>query len=349
MSDLLSLPDIKTIEPPQENETDMMFKVEAVGPPERCPECGFDKLYKHSSRNQLIMDLPIRLKRVGLQLNRRRYKCRERRTIYDIKPNRNKETGIQRLSEISDRTYIEYVTMDMWKPYKDAVNTILPHAKVVVDKFHVVRMANQALDNVRKSLKAHMSQKERRTLMRERFILLKRKHDLNERESFLLDTWLGNLPALKEAYELKEEFYWIWDTPDPDEGRLRYSQWRHRCMSSNSKDAYKDLVRAVDNWHVEIFNYFDKRLTNAYTESINSIIRQVERMGRGYSFDALRAKILFNEKLHKKRKPRFNSSAFNKAMLYDTFNWYEVNDHDITDNFGVDFSTLIKNLEKGDL
>ena len=107
-------------------------------------------------------------------------------------------------------------------------------------------------------------------------------------------------------------------------------------MSSNSKDAYKDLVRAVDNWHVEIFNYFDKRLTNAYTESINSIIRQVERMGRGYSFDALRAK-------------RFNSSAFNKAMLYDTFNWYEVNDHDITDNLGVDFSTLIKNLEKGDL
>lgn len=120
-------------------------------------------------------------------------------------------------------------------------------------------------------------------------------------------------------------------------------------MSSNSKDAYKDLVRAVNNWHVEIFNYFDKRLTNAYTESINSIIRQVERMGRGYSFDALRAKILFNEKLHKKRKPRFNSSAFNKAMLYDTFNWYEVNDHDITDNLGVDFSTLIKNLEKGDL
>lgn len=120
-------------------------------------------------------------------------------------------------------------------------------------------------------------------------------------------------------------------------------------MSSNYKDAYKDLVRAVDNWHVEIFNYFDKRLTNAYTESINSIIRQVERMGRGYSFDALRAKILFDEKLHKKRKPRFNLSAFNKAMLHDNFNWYEVNDHNITDNFGVDFSTLIKNLEKGDL
>src|SRR5699024_9742870 len=122
---------------------------------------------------------------------------------------RNKETVIQRLSEISDRTYIEYVIMDMWKPHKDAVNTILPHAKVGVDKFHVVRMANQALDNVRKSLKAHMSQIERRTLLRVMFILLKRKHDLNERESFRLDTCLGNIPAVQEAYEHKREFYWI--------------------------------------------------------------------------------------------------------------------------------------------
>lgn len=96
----------------------------------------------------------------------------------------------------------------------------------------------------------------------------------------------------------------VWDTANSDEGRDRYRYWKQRCLSSNSKDAYKDLVRAVDNWQDEIFNYFDKGLTNAYTESINSIIRQVERMGRGYSFEALRAKILFNENLHKKRKPR---------------------------------------------
>src|SRR5699024_7462416 len=152
-----------------------------------------------------------------------------------------------------------------------------------------------------------------------------------------------------EAYELKVDVDWTWDPPDPGDGRLRYTQWRHRCKSSNSKDAYKDLVRAVDNWQGEIFSYFDKRLTNAYTESINSIIRQVERMGRGYSFDTIRAKILFNEKLHKKRKPRFNPSAFGHAMSNYGKNWFEVTDHDITDNWGVDFSTLIKILEKGDL
>lgn len=113
---------------------------------------------------------------------------------------------------------------------------------------HVVRMANQALDNVRKSLKANMTAKERRTLMRERYILLKRKHDLNERDAFLLGTWLGNIPELKEAHELKEEFYWIWDTANPDEGKDCYRYWRKRYLSSKSKDPYKDLVRAVDNW-----------------------------------------------------------------------------------------------------
>nr|WP_241558949.1 ISL3 family transposase [Oceanobacillus halophilus] len=192
----------------------------------------------------------------------------ERRTIYDIKKDRNKDTVIKRLLEIEDRSYIEYVTMDMWKPYKDAVNIVLPHAKVVVDKFHVVRMANQALDSVRKSLRTNMTPKGRRTLMRDRFILLKRRHDLIDRELLLLETWLGNIPDLKEAYELKEEFYKIWDTPSSQEGEKRYINWRQRCVSSNVKDAYKDLVRAVDNWNEEIFNHFDKRLTNAYTESI---------------------------------------------------------------------------------
>nr|WP_100330770.1 ISL3 family transposase [Bacillus xiapuensis] len=385
----------KILEDIQENEKDILISVETISTPFHCPHCRRPaKFYKHGSRKQVILDLPFRLKRVGLQINRKRYKCLEcgstfwerlisidenhsmtkrllksieeqsmakpfvevaesvgidektvrnifkdyvackeceyqfetpkwlgideiqiirkprlvltnveRRTIFDIKPNRNKETVIQRLTEISDRHYIEYVIMDMWKPYKDAVNTVLPHAKVVVDRFHVVQMANQALDSVRKALKDQITAKERRTLMHERFVLLKRKHDLNERELLVLDTLLGNLPDLKEAYELKEEFYWIWETPDPIEGRDRYSRWRSRCITSNSKDAYKELVRAVDNWQEEIFRHFDKRLTNAYTESLNSVISQVERMGRGYSFEALRAKILFNENLHKKREP----------------------------------------------
>lgn len=421
----------------QENDNDILFEVEAINPPKRCIQCGFTELYKHSKRKQLIMDLPIRLKRVGLSLTRRRYKCRtcnatfweplealdekrnmttrlvegiitqsmtttfvevaelvgvdektvrnifkdyvaekeathvfetprflgideihitgkprlimtnvERRTVYDMKPDRNKETVIKRLLQIEDRDYIEYVSIDMWKPYKDAVNAVMPEAKVVVDKFHVVRMANQAVDSVRKKLKDEMTPKQRRQLMRERYLLLYRNKELTPEQQFNLDVWLGNVPGLKEAYELKEAFYEIWDTDNSTEGFERYLSWRERCIKSDSYSAYKDLVRAVDNWHEEIFNYFDKRLTNAYTESLNSIIRQIDRKGRGHSFEVLRAKILFNESLHKKRKPRFNKKSFGLA----TYRHETGIDRFIrTDNWGVDFSTFIKILEKGEL
>lgn len=71
-------------------------------------------------------------------------------------------------------------------------------------------------------------------------------------------------------------------------------------------------------------------------------------MGRGYSFEALRAKVLFNEKLHKKHKPRFNSNAFGHAMSNYGLGYFDlVTDHDITGNYGVDISTLLAKLEEG--
>nr|WP_202622482.1 transposase [Heyndrickxia coagulans] len=57
----------------------------------------------------------------------------EKHTIYDIQQNLNKETVVQRLSEISDKHYIEYITIEMWQPYKDAVKTV--HAKLSLISF----------------------------------------------------------------------------------------------------------------------------------------------------------------------------------------------------------------------
>jgi transposase len=56
-----------------------------------------------------------------------------------------------------------------------------------------------------------------------------------------------------------------------------------------------------------ILNYFEHPVTNAYTESLNSLIRVMNRLGRGYSFEALRAKILFTEGAHKHKlsRPKF--------------------------------------------
>jgi transposase len=48
----------------------------------------------------------------------------------------------------------------------------------------------------------------------------------------------------------------------------------------------------MGNRETEIFSYFDHPITNAYTESLNNLIRLTNRVGRGYSFSAIRAKLL---------------------------------------------------------
>jgi transposase len=54
----------------------------------------------------------------------------------------------------------------------------------------------------------------------------------------------------------------------------------------------------------EILAYFDHPVTNAYTESLNNLIRVMNRLGRGYSFEALRAKILPAEGAFKRTNSR---------------------------------------------
>ena len=131
-------------------------------------------------------------------------------TVVELLPNRNKETIIKYLSQLKGKEHIQYVAMDMWRPYRDAVEIVLPQARVVIDKFHVVKMANEALERVRKSFRESLSPKQRRGLMHDRFVLLKCESELNDKEILLLSGWLNNYPELALAYRLKEDFFNIY-------------------------------------------------------------------------------------------------------------------------------------------
>ena len=78
--------------------------------------------------------------------------------------------------------------MDMWNPYRAAVKAVLPQARIVVDKFHVVRMANDALERVRKGLRKEPKPSQSRTLKGDRKILLKRAHEVSDRERLIMET-----------------------------------------------------------------------------------------------------------------------------------------------------------------
>lgn len=238
--------------------------------------------------------------------------------------------------EMKDGHKVEIVSMDMWKPYRNAVQRVLPHARIVVDKFHVVRMANDALEKIRKGLRNELTAGQRRTLKGDRKILLKRARDISDHERFIMETWTGAFPQLLSAYDHKERFYRIWDCIDRRDAERALARWVDE-IPPGQKEVWKDLVKAVSNWHEEMMTYFetDIPITNAFTESINRLAKDKNHDGRGYSFEVMRARMLFTTK-HKKISPKTKESPFMGRAVTT----YSRSLPAVEKNFGVDLSTF---------
>lgn len=81
-------------------------------------------------------------------------------TVIDILLNRNKDMVIKYLTTLPDRHSVHFVAMDMWEPYREAVRTVFTqNIIIVVDKFHILRLANYYLKTARKEHRAELSTK----------------------------------------------------------------------------------------------------------------------------------------------------------------------------------------------
>jgi transposase len=268
----------------------------------------------------------------------------EQRTIVEMLSDRTKPVVARALSKLPNQKRVEYVTMDMWRPYKDAAYSVFPHAKVIVDKFHVVRMATDGVDEARKATKEGLTAAQRRKMKGDRFVLLKRPSDLTLSQDIILSGILNNYPLIAEAYYAKEAFYSIWEANDRKKAEDLYESWESG-LSKDVQPYFSDLTKAMGNWHNEVFNYFDHPITNAYTECLNGIIKIMNRLGRGYSFDALRAKILFSEEAHKKMN-RPHRAMRSVVGIQSDIDAGLMTPHDLFMDFGAHIPTLLKILDE---
>jgi transposase len=77
----------------------------------------------------------------------------------------------------------------------------------------------------------------------------------------------------------------------------------------------------MKNWRKEILNYFDHPITNVYTEAVNGVVKVENRMGRGYSFEVIRARILFSDKAPSARLLRAKVAIQPKARKMARCEW----------------------------
>lgn len=106
---------------------------------------------------------------------------------------------------------VEVVVMDMARQYRAAVREALPQARIVVDRFHLQRMANVAVDCARKRLNKEIRKADKGAEICSAAPLRKPAPRLKEHEKVYLNEWLAHSPALRRVYEKKEEFRRMWE------------------------------------------------------------------------------------------------------------------------------------------
>ena len=236
----------------------------------------------------------------------------ENHIILEITPDNLKRTVKETIQRMEGWKNIEVATMDMWSGYKYAINELVPDAFVVVDKFHVIKYTTAALDRIRIAIKKSLNKHEQHILTRDRYVLLKNKEDLKPIEVEKRDYWFKEFPKLAKAYWLKEDMRDIYnESKDRYEAFQRFYAWEQSIPSEFAE--FKEIQKTFNRFKQEIFNYFLQPFTNAYTESANNIIKAVEKSGKGYSYEVLRAKVLYGTRASVK-KPKFDKNMEFRSM-----------------------------------
>lgn len=219
----------------------------------------------------------------------------ERRCVLEVFDNRLQETFEQWLEGLSERQRraIKVVSMDMWTPYRQAVRRKLPKAKIVADRFHVVKQLHHQVNLLRRKLQREADEELAQILKGCRWLLLKNRADLTPKEEKKLALILEACPELRQIYLLKEEFRTIGDKiKDKKQAERFLLAWVYKAEASGSRYLRK-FVKTLRNWWTEFLNYFEEGITQGFVEGTNRAIRGIINRAFGFrNFANFRLQVL---------------------------------------------------------
>jgi transposase len=187
-----------------------------------------------------------------------------------------KELGPERCAKL------EAVTLDMSGAYLKAVTDASLQAEVIFDRFHVQRLAHNALDEVRRAeVRELKGTEEGKELKRTRFILHKRLWNLNGIEVQKLAALQRTNGPTYRACLLKESLAEILDGLDIDVARTKLHEWIGWAERSRL-EPFRRLAGTFKQHFDRILAYIPERLNNGRTEGTNGKIRTITRRSYGF-------------------------------------------------------------------
>ena len=190
---------------------------------------------------------------------------------------------------------IEAVAMDMSPAYREAVATHLPKAKIVFDRFHVMKLFNEKLSNLRRDLHREATDvMKKKVLKGTRWLLLKAAENLDEEkdEKKKLKEALALNRSLAVAYYLKEDLRQFWEQPGKKFATLFLDGWIKRAGASGIK-MLQGMGKTLAAHRSGLLAYYDVMITSGPMEGTNNKIKTMKRQAYGFrDKEFLKLKIL---------------------------------------------------------
>jgi transposase len=176
---------------------------------------------------------------------------------------------------------ILWAACDMSEAYIGAIQEHCPNATLVLDRFHIVKAINAALDEVRKEQWREASAQERKILKGLRWLLFKHSSHRSKKDTRILNALDKGNRRIYRAWVLKDGFEQFWDYKTPWAAQRFLKRWTTSALRTRLEPMRK-LVNTLRKHSKEIISFVSTHLTNAVAEGLNRIIKIVKNRASGF-------------------------------------------------------------------
>ena len=234
----------------------------------------------------------------------------QNRRCCDIIDDRSVATFYDRIRNypLADRERVAMVSMDLSPLFRRLVEDFFPNAEIVADKFHAVRLANEALDSIRKEVQKELDKPHKKWFKNARRVLFRRQQKLSSGERAKLSQMFSFSDKLAVAHALKEEYCRIFDSCDRKMFKERLRDFREHVLASNIAPFIR-VLKTTEQWKEEIWNGIRTGYNNGFTEGCNNTIKVLKRVCYGFrNFANFRRRIMYiiNDEERKSRRTKFS-------------------------------------------
>jgi len=179
------------------------------------------------------------------------------------------------------KSRIQWACCDMSEAYMGAIKTHCQNATLVLDRFHIVKKLNEAVDEVRKEQWRDASKKDRKALKGLRWLLYRHSSTRSRKDTRTLKELEKLNRRIYRAWRLKDEFEQFWDYRTSWAARRFLKSWTATAMRSRLP-SIKRFVRTLREHEEDIVAFVETRLTNAISEGLNRIIQIIKNRASGF-------------------------------------------------------------------